>query len=149
MKYLALLFVTISLLISNSASASPLKIDNAYVRATPPHAKNSAAFMMINNSGTQEIKLIAASSDIAARVELHNHLMQDGLMKMRQVEQISIKAENKTELQPGSYHIMFFELKQPLKDGESVALKLYFDNGEEITIDAPIKKITMHKNKTD
>ncbi|MFT6984680.1 MAG: copper(I)-binding protein [Psychromonas sp.] len=148
MKSILSLLIAGFLFISNTAFAN-LTIENAYVRATPPHAKNSAAFMVIHNSNKEEVKLIAASSDIAQRVELHNHLMQDGLMKMRQVKQISIKAKNKTALQPGSYHVMFFELKQPLKDGESVALKLYFDNGEEITVDAPIKKITMHKNKTD
>ena len=145
MKYLRLLFISISLFICNAALATPLTIDNAYVRATPPHAKNSAAFMVINNGDTKEIKLVAASSDIAERVELHNHVMEDGLMKMRQVEQISIKAENKTALQPGGYHVMFIGLKQALKDGESVTVKLYFDNGEEIIVDAPIKQIKMHK----
>lgn len=133
-----------SLVLISKAALANLTVDNDYARATPPHANNSAAFMVIHNSNKKEVNLIAASSNIAERVELHTHLMEDGVMKMRQVKQISIPAGSQRELQPGGYHIMFLGLKQPLKEDERVPLRLYFDNGEEITLDTPIKKITMH-----
>ncbi|WP_019613641.1 copper chaperone PCu(A)C [Psychromonas ossibalaenae] len=145
MKFVRSLFISAALLCCGIASASPLTIDNAYVRATPPHAKNSAAFMVINNTEVREVQLIAVNSDIAERVELHNHIMQDGLMKMREVEQINIAPQGKAELQPGGLHVMFLGLKQELREGQSVRLSLYFDNGEQIIIDAPVKKIKMHK----
>ena len=141
MKYLSAFVITISLLISNTVSAKPITIDHAYVRATPPHAKNSAAFMTISNNSETSIKLIGASSDIAQRVELHSHTMDDGLMKMRQVKNIVIQANNQIILQPGGYHIMFLGLKQKLQDGESVKLKLHFDNEQMITLTLPIEKI--------
>jgi hypothetical protein len=144
MKYLGLLIFSISLLLCNPAFAA-LTVDNAYVRATPPHAKNSAAFMSIHNGDRKELHLIAASSDIAERVELHNHIMEDGMMKMRRVRQISIPAENNTSLQPGGYHIMLLGLKKALKESETIALKLYFDNDEEIIVDAPVKQINIYK----
>ena len=133
------------LLISTQVFANSITVDDAYVRATPPNSKNSAAFMVIKNVGEKEIKLIAASSNIADRVELHTHLNEDGMMKMRQVEEVIIKAEDSAALQPGGYHVMFLNLKQPLKEGGSVSLSLYFDNGDQITLDAPIKKINMHQ----
>jgi copper(I)-binding protein len=71
--------------------------------------------------------------------------MDNGLMKMRQVKEIIIKAESSIALQPGGYHVMFLNLKQPLKDGGSVTLSLSFDNGQQLIFDAPIKKITIHK----
>ncbi|MGB5446214.1 MAG: copper chaperone PCu(A)C [Psychromonas sp.] len=145
MKTFTSLLFTGLLLLSTQAFANLLTVEDAYVRATPPNSKNSAAFMVIKNTDIKEVKLIAAKSDIADRVELHTHINEDGMMKMRQVAEIIIKAEDAVLLQPGGYHVMFLNLKQPLKEGQSVAISLYFDNGEQIDIKAPIKKIGMHK----
>jgi copper(I)-binding protein len=143
-KSLAILFTSL-MFISNFALANSIIIENAYVRATPPHTKNSAAFMVIHNSLNKEIKLVSASSEIAQRVELHEHIHEDGMMKMRQVEAIRIQSEQEVALKPGGYHVMFLGLKEALKEGSSVQLSLYFDNGDKITIDAPIKKINSTK----
>ena len=129
------------LLLSTQLSAAPLIVEDLYIRATPPNSKNSAAFMVIRNAHKKEIKLIAVGSDIADRVELHQHIMDNGLMKMRQVKEILIKAEGSLALQPGGYHLMFLNLKQPLKEGESVILSLSFDNGQQLIFDTPVKKI--------
>ncbi|MEH6451897.1 MAG: copper chaperone PCu(A)C [Psychromonas sp.] len=139
-NFIAICFTSL-LFFSNLAIADPINIENAYVRATPPHTTNSAAFMVIENTSSRDIKLVAVSSDIAERVELHQHVHQDGMMKMRQVDAIRIEKDQQVSLQPGGYHVMFMGLKQALKDGEMVQLSLYFDNGEEITIEVPIKKI--------
>ncbi|WP_354625415.1 copper chaperone PCu(A)C [Psychromonas sp. MME2] len=149
MKIFNYALILASLLLSNTLLANTLTVDNAYVRATPPHAQNSAAFMVISNSSEQNINLVSASSDIAERVELHTHIMQDGLMKMRQVAKIEVPAKQQAILQPGGLHIMFIGLKEDLKENKSVIVKLLFDNGEEMTINAPIKKTVMHKNKTN
>lgn len=145
MKLIRLLTLTCTLLLSSLTQASTLTIEDAYVRATPPHTANSAAFMQIHNSSDTAIELVSASSDIAERVELHSHIMSDGMMKMRQVESIMIDANASAELRPGSFHVMFLGLKSPLSEGNTINLKLYFNNGDEIVIDAPIKKITMQK----
>jgi copper(I)-binding protein len=137
--------MTATLLFSNMINAEVFSIENAHVRATPPHSKNSAAFMEIHNNSALSQKLIAASSDIAERVELHSHIMSDGMMKMRQVDAIDVDANGTAILRPGSFHVMFLGLKSPLVEGESVKIQLYFDNGDEVVIDAPIKKIMTKK----
>ncbi|PKG39500.1 copper chaperone PCu(A)C [Psychromonas sp. Urea-02u-13] len=143
MKLINSLFLTTTLLLSCLANATTFSVEDAYIRATPPHTQNTAAFMHINNNSDKSLKLVAASSDIAERVELHSHTMSDGMMKMRQVDDIAINANAYTELRPGSFHVMFFDLKAPLAEGTTIKLKLYFDNGDEIIVDAPVKKITM------
>lgn len=142
MKLISTLLLSTTLLITNIASAAVFNIEGAYVRATPPHSHNSAAFMTIHNSSDISRKLIAATSDIAERVELHNHIMSDGMMKMRQVEAIEVDAHGTAILRPGSFHVMFLGLKSALVEGENVTVKLYFDNGDEVVVDAPIKRIT-------
>tara|TARA_R110001583_G_scaffold52393_8_gene162842 strand:+ start:6256 stop:6711 length:456 start_codon:yes stop_codon:yes gene_type:complete len=145
MKLFKFLTLTSALLLSTLTQAATLTIEDAYVRATPPHTVNSAAFMQIYNSSDTTVELVSASSDIADRVELHSHTMNDGMMQMRQVKSITINANASAELRPGSFHVMFLGLKSPLTEGEAINLKLYFNNGDEIVIDVPIKKITMQK----
>lgn len=121
--------------------ANNIKVENSYVRATPPNLPNSAAFMTIKNDSNKAISLVKASSNISKVVELHTHDMKDGIMKMYQVPQIDIKKNAKVELKPGGFHIMFIGLSKPLKEGNNIELTLEFSNGETKTITAPVKKV--------
>ena len=130
-----LLFVTLP------AFASTLKITNPYVRLMPPTSPTTGAFMVIENTSAKEVKLIKAESDICNLVELHTHKMEDGVMKMREVKNMPIPAKGKTTLKPGSLHVMLIGLKNPLKLNQKVAIKLTFDNGEKVDVQAVVQKI--------
>ena len=135
-KFMLAILVSVCTLV-----ASEIKVENPYVRATPPHLPNSTAFMSVINDSNSDIAIIKASSNVSKVVELHTHDMKDGVMKMYQVPQINIPANGKTVLKPGGFHIMFIGLNQPLKVGNEVSLTLEFSNGETKTITAPIKKV--------
>lgn len=147
MKHLTLLICT--LLFSLNSFAKGVEIQHQYVRATPPHATNSAAFFTIANNTDKNIELISVKSDVAERTELHNHVSEDGLMKMRPVEKVVINAHDQTALQPGGYHVMLLGLKAPLTEGENINITLYFNNGDEVKLITPIQKITMSQNMPD
>lgn len=118
-----------------------MMIQDAYVRATPPNAQNSAAFLQLMNHSNEAVSLVAASSDVAKKVELHNHIMADGMMKMRQVESIEVGAMETVSLQPGGLHIMLMGINAPLKEGQEVAFTLTFASGETVSFTAPVKSI--------
>lgn len=118
-------------------------VENAYVRAMPPGQKVTGAFMLLTNTDNEERLLLNAESDVAKTVELHTHINENGLMKMRPVEHIAISAGNSTELKPGSYHVMLIGLNRILKPGDEVELLLTFDDKSSQTIMAPVKKIEM------
>ena len=147
MKRLTLLVCT--LLFSISSFASELDISKQHIRATPPHAKNSAAFFTITNNANKSVKLIAVKSNISEKVQIHTNINEDGMMKMRQVESIMIDANSSTSLQPGGYHVMFLGLKNDLTEGQSVELTLYFDNGEQMKVSTPVQKITTNHKISD
>jgi len=142
MTLIKFLLLSSTLLVTSMVNAA--KITDAYVRATPPHTQNSAAFMNIHNNANKPLHLISASSDIAERVELHSHIMNDGMMQMRQVQSITIEPNSQVALRPGGFHVMLFGLKSSLAEGDRVTLTLYFDNHDKIMIDTPVKRITMH-----
>lgn len=121
------------------ASEAELTVTDATVRAVPPGTPTSGAFMTISNSSNVDRKLLKADSPVAKTVELHNHINDNGVMRMRQVKEIEVKANDQVALKSGSYHIMLIGLKQTLNEGDSVPITLTFDDGSTKKIDAPVK----------
>ena len=107
------------------AHAQSVEVKDAWVRGTVPAQKVTGAFMEI--TGKSAAKLISADSLVAGSVELHNMTMTNGVMKMFQVDGIDVPAGKTVKLAPGSYHVMFMGLKQQMKAGERVPLKLTFE----------------------
>ena len=96
-----------------------------------------AVFLTIDNAGEAD-RLIAASSPLTGRVELHTHLMEDGVMKMRQIEAIDIAANGKTELKSGGLHIMLFGVDTLPEKGSMVPLTLTFEKAGTVDITAMV-----------
>lgn len=103
-----------------------LKIAHPWTRATAPAAKMGGVFLSVNNLSAEGDTLIKAESSVAEQTELHQMEMIDGVMKMRQVNNIAVPAKGELKLAPGGLHIMLINLKQPLKEGEKIPLKLTF-----------------------
>lgn len=127
--------------LTSFATMAEITTSDAYVRAIPPGTKTTAAFVTITNNNSEDILLKSAASNAADAVELHNHVMKDGTMMMRQVEGIEVAAQQSVSLKPGSYHIMLINLKQDLMVGENVEFELNFSDGTQLKIEAPVKKI--------
>jgi len=125
------------------ASDNDLTIDNPYVRLVPPGIKTTGAFMVIRNAGPKDISLVEAESPVAQTVQLHTHINEDGVMKMRQVPSIDAKAKALVELKPGSYHIMLIDLNKELKEGDLIPITLKFSDGQKKTLEAPVRKLPM------
>ena len=88
--------------------------------------------MTIRNAGTAD-KLVSASSPAAARVELHVHINDNGVMKMREVPGYDVPAKGSFELKPGGAHLMFLDLKRPFKEGDKVPVKFKFEKAGEVS----------------
>jgi copper(I)-binding protein len=116
-------------------------VSEPYARAVPPGQPNSAVFMQIDNGSDQDLALVGAASPVAKVVELHTHRLEDGMMKMRRVEQIDLPAGSRVSLQPGGLHLMLIGLKQQLRPGEDVAVSLTLDDGSELALSAPVREI--------
>lgn len=131
--------LTASTLAFAAGDADHVTVADPYVRLMPPGARTTAAFMVLKNGGDRDARLVAATSAAAKTVELHTHLNEGGVMKMRQVPGIDIKAKGETALKPGSFHIMLID-PVALKDGESVTLTLGFADGSSKPVAAVVRK---------
>lgn len=136
MKKIAFAALTVSFPLAAFAHDG-LKIEDAYARGANPKA--GAAFMTIENHRDTDCQLIAATSDIAARVELHTHKEVDGVMKMMQVEEgFSIPAKGSHALARGGDHVMFMGLHAPLKTGDEVSVMLDFGECGSLDVTIPV-----------
>lgn len=131
-----------SLLLVGMAAPALAKVEavDGYVRLLPPGSPNTAAFMVLKNDADQPVKLVAAASAAAGRAELHTHLHENGVMKMRQVENIEIPAKGEAVLKPGSLHIMLFEVGT-LSEQTPFPLTLTMDDGQKLDLSLPVTPI--------
>lgn len=105
-----------------------------------PMGGTSAAYMILSNGGGSDDRLIAASTDAAATVEIHESKMVDGVMQMNPVQGgIPVPAGGQAELKPGGLHVMLIGITRDLKEGETVKLTLTFEQAGTIEIDAPVR----------
>lgn len=137
MRFLALILT--SFLLTACLDNKGVTIENAYSFATAPTAKNGAIFMIIKNHGEAD-RLVQASSDVAARVEIHEMSMDGGTMKMRAIDALDLPANGSAELAPHGYHIMLFDLKEPLAEGETFNTALRFEKAGEKIVSVKIVK---------
>ena len=117
-------------------------LDGPYAKATPPNAKNSAAFMKIENKGNSDVELILANSNISKVTELHTHIEENGMKKMIQIPSIKIPANSSVELKPGGLHIMFLGIQNQINENSNVDLNLTFSDGKTYELTKiPVKKV--------
>jgi periplasmic copper chaperone A len=136
---LALAVASISTSVWAASAADAVTVVDPYVRLAPPGAMATAAFMVLKNGGDKDVKLIKADNSASKITELHTHINEGGIMKMRQVPAIEVKAKGETALQPSGLHVMLIDLKGPLKEGDKVAITLGFDDGSSKKIEAPAR----------
>ncbi len=122
--------------------ADQIMVEGAYVRAVPPGLTNSAAFMTLINKDVAEHKLVSIKSPAAEVVELHTHVNDEGMMRMRRVDGIEVSAEGSMELKSGGHHVMLIGLRRRLVPGDRIDLTLGFEDGSEIRLQAPVNKVT-------
>jgi len=144
-------FLALILLATSSASAADdvnvggLVLSTAWSRASTGMKRPGGAYLSITNTGSADDRLIAAHTPAAARAELHHHIMDNGVMKMRHAQAMDVPAGGMTMLKPGSFHIMLFELKSVLKEGDMFPLSVTFEKAGKATIMVHVAKTGARK----
>ena len=127
---------------AEDVKAGDLVISQPWSRATPGGAKVGTGYLTIENRGTTPDRLVSGSTDAAKKLEVHEMAMTNGVMTMRAVEGGIVIVPGKTvSLAPGGYHLMLFELKGTLKQGEKVPVTLKFAKAGEVKLSLDVQGI--------
>lgn len=123
-----------------AAPAVGVSVRDCWSRATPPGVEVGVAYLVIDNRGRPD-QLLAASSPVAKRAELHITEMKNGIVNMRHLHSVDIKPGTPTIFAPGGRHIMLIGLKHPLKKGDTFPLTLRFKNAGPVRVTVPVLDI--------
>ncbi len=125
--------------LAHDYSAGALKIDHPWSRAMPASSPTAAVFMTISNSGGAD-RLLAASTPQAARAELHQHLNDNGVMRMREVSGgIVLPAAGQVKLAPGGLHLMLLQVPKQAVSGDRFPLQLQFEKAGKVTVEVKVE----------
>jgi len=119
-----------------ATAAQTIEVEDPFVRMVPPGAPATAAFMVIQNTSDQDHTLVSAKAQVNEITELHTHIHDNGVMRMREVSKIELPANQATALKPGGLHIMLIDLKAPIEKGQIIPIELNFADGSSKTIEA-------------
>lgn len=109
-----------------------------WVREAPLAGRNGAAYFVLHNMSDSDARIIGATSSVSEAVEIHSHIQDGNVMRMRRVDGLDIAREEFLAFAPGGNHIMLIGLAAALKPGDKVPLTLTFEGGKEITIEAHV-----------
>lgn len=121
------------------AQSGDLQITGAWARATPGGAQTAAAYVTIE-SATGD-KLTGVSTPAAQKAGIHSMTMNNGVMRMRQVDGVDLPPEQKVTLKPGGYHIMLQGLAKPLEAGQTFPLTLDFTKAGMKQVMVTVEKV--------
>lgn len=119
------------------ADVNKVTIQNAWARPTNKGQEVGAAYMTLISN--QDVSLVKAESDVTKSVEIHSMTMKKGVMKMRMLETLPLAAGKPYKLEPGGFHLMLFDLKKPLIEGNMVNFELTFKNKNGIEFKQQVK----------
>jgi copper(I)-binding protein len=126
-----------------AAQTPTVTVHDAWVREPMGGRNMTGAFAVVENTSATAKAIVAASSDISDKVELHEMKNENGMMRMSPVKKMEVPAKGKLELKPGSFHVMLFEVKKKISDGEKISLTFTFDDGSKVTTEAQVRKAGM------
>jgi periplasmic copper chaperone A len=135
---------TLALIVAAAPAWAQVSVSQAWVRGTVQGQKATGVFMQLKSA--DGAALVAAESPVAGVVEIHEMKMDNNVMKMRAVPKLDLPAGQAVDLKPGGYHVMLMNLKQPLKKGDSVQIKLKFQGKDgkpqEVEVKAEVRDLT-------
>jgi hypothetical protein len=127
---------------AEEVKAGDLVITQGWSRATPNGAKIGSGYLTIENKGAAADRLIGGSADAAGKVEVHEMAMKNGVMTMRSLDNgLAIDPGKTVKLAPGGYHLMIFDLKSPLKQGDKLPVTLEFEKAGKVTVSLDVQGI--------
>jgi hypothetical protein len=127
---------------AEEVKAGDLVISQAWSRATPGGAKIGGGYLTIENRGSTADRLIGGSADVAGKVEVHEMSMKNGVMTMRPLDNgLTIEAGKTVKLAPGGLHLMLFDLKSPLKQGDRMPVTLEFEKAGKVTVSLDVRSL--------
>lgn len=132
---LALLLLAPGHALAHDFKVGQFEIDHPHARAMLPGAKVGGGYLTIINNGADD-RLVAIATTRAGDAQLHEMKIDGEVMVMRELKDgVALPAGATVELKPGGYHVMFMNVGQPFKEGETVKATLTFEKAGSVDVE--------------
>lgn len=132
----AALLMCFSLASWADSAAEQVSVEDATVRMPIPGRNVTSAYFLLRNADSQAHELVGVEVEFAARAEIHSHSMEEGMMRMRKEESVTIPAEGHLRFSSGGYHVMIFDLDSRPRTGDPLEMVLEFADGSKKNVSA-------------
>jgi hypothetical protein len=119
---------------ADDVRAGTIVVSEGWTRPTAAGMSMGVAYFLVRNDGAADDAIVSASSPAAARVEMHQTTLADGMARMRPLKKIAVPAKGRVAVSPGGIHLMLVDLAKPLTAGTRVPLILQFRNAGRVEI---------------
>ena len=133
-------FLLLTLLLLPFNAWAELRISDARIKHLPPTVPVRAGYMTIHNPENVAISIVEVTSDAFASVEIHQTLMQDGMMRMEQIPALTVDSGATVLLEPGGLHLMMMQPTEPTEPGKMIPLTLILEDGRRLALTIPVVK---------
>lgn len=134
-------FVFLFLALSSCSKQADFEISNLVIRETPPGASKGVAYLTLVNNMSDALVLNYVHSPRVSAIEVHRHLYEDGMMRMREIKHLTIDPHQRLDFTPGGYHLMLFGLDARFEEGQEVPITFEFENKEAQTHIALVRRL--------
>jgi copper(I)-binding protein len=118
-----------------------ISILHPWARPTAEAAKTGAVYLSVSNRGETADTIVSASTPVADKAEIHEHVEENGVLRMRAVQGgLKLAPGTSAEFKPGGLHIMLFGLKQRLEEGTSFPLTLVFEKAGKLALEVRVQR---------
>ena len=118
-----------------------MAVSRPWARATPGMVRTGAVYLTMSNHGAAMDRLVAISTPVAGKAELHTAVMENNIMKMRRLSAIEVHPGEPSVLRPGGMHVMLMGLRAPLREGDVFPLMLRFEKAGRLEVRVEVGKI--------
>ena len=141
MNFCKLMLTSLLLLPVLAMGEDTLTITDAWTPEAPP-GRMMAGFMELHNTGEEAIVLVDGESHLFGHVEIHTMIMDDGVMRMRRLDELAIEPGQTVVLRPGGLHLMLIEPQESLGLGDIIDIDLLDEQGRRYPLSSEVRART-------
>jgi copper(I)-binding protein len=126
--------IALVLLAACGSPKPPLVASEVEITPPMPGRMMSAGYLVLTNNTDEAIVIDGVTSPQFGVVEIHQTILENGISRMRQIEELVVPARGSVALERGGKHLM---LMQAQGVNETVTLLLLSDGAPILAIEHP------------
>jgi hypothetical protein len=135
----ALLLILLAYLVG-CVRKDTIEVSEAYLRPPVTGQTTAVGYFTIVNRGATAMVLKSASCAVASSIEIHTHVREGDMMRMRPLAEVAIAPDETVSFAPGGHHLMIFRYDNP--SSVPVPITLGFGDGTSRTVTFEVRERT-------